>query len=317
MKIRFVFLVFIVFSNAFSFARRNVQLIDSLIAQLPNTKIDSIKLKIYKDIIKENYYSSSTECDSSQVTYYAKVGERLAKKIGFKEDIAKIYWYMGGFYTYKTSNYSLAKHYYNRMMNIYQSINNVKGIADGFECYGKLAFQQNDFTEAANYFYKGIKIAESVHYDNLLARIYRRLGLLYYTQKDYNALLEVSKKGLEIAQKLDSNSTSVIEALNNIGIVYQNRYDSLNAEQYFARALKVSLRIKDTTQIAVIYGNIAGLRRTQNLEGYLQYLDFMFKIKAMYDVANVEPMNRAENYNYTSQCVFIYSTLFIKKQGNC
>ena len=190
-----------------------------------------------------------------------------------RHDQAIIYNEIGIQY-YSQGRYQEALDWYNRSLEISESISCKESLATTYNNIGEIYRVQGRYQEALDWYIKSLKIKEAIDDKLGLAIVYNNIGLLYTHQGNYKGALIQYEKSLEISKTI-GNMSGLARAYNNIGNIYhiQGKYE--DALHLCNMVLEISQKISDQLGLAAAYNNIGRIYRDQNR--YQEALDCCMK----------------------------------------
>ncbi|OFY66768.1 MAG: hypothetical protein A3H98_12195 [Bacteroidetes bacterium RIFCSPLOWO2_02_FULL_36_8] len=246
--------------------------IDSLKTLLSNTKEDTSKIKLLREIgialhnSKESlpYYQQALKL--SQKIKHPKLETECNIDIGIVQ--------------YNLSNYPQALDNYLKSLRIYESLGMEKSkeYAIILNNIGIVYELISEYDRALEFYQRSLRIKESLGMGNSkdYAMSLGNIGIVYMNQGAYDRALEFYQRGLRIFESLGmKNSKEYAASLNNIGIVYYNQNKKDSVLYYFIRSMKIEEKICDKAGVATSMNNIGGL--FSELGKYDNALDYLLK----------------------------------------
>ena len=130
--------------------------------------------------------------------------------------------------------------YYHRSLHLYTEANDLEGVAITYFDIGKLINTQGDRKKALDYKEKSNKVKETIQIELAFANTQNKMAFEDY--KKFSATAALNKYGQSAKIYLQLNDKQgLVNALNNMGIIYDNQKDKDLALQ----CLALSKRIKD------------------------------------------------------------------------
>lgn len=161
---------------------------------------------------------------------------KIREEIGDKSGISYSLHYIGDIYFGQSdlSEKTSSKEDYNnkaldqffKALKIAEEVEDVKSIANTFNCIGNCYREQENYSSAFEYYFKAVKIRERIGDKINLATTYVNIGKLYLKQENYPAALEYLFRALKFSEELGHKRTNV-KTLGTIGTIYfmQKKYD--------------------------------------------------------------------------------------------
>ncbi|GGM93244.1 hypothetical protein GCM10010967_27930 [Dyadobacter beijingensis] len=248
--------LFLLISNAFG-QREGQALIDSLVAELPRTRDDTLKGRLYKRIADEYFF-----IDAQMALTYAKRGlahvtaMRWQRGIGvFSTSLARAYSDMG--------NVDSCMYHNLRALAVFRNMGDTYNMSTTFNNIGVV--QENvasNYPEAVRYYLLGLKEAEKQGDKYLMANTCNNVGAVYHIQKNYKKALFYCLKALKLREQLEpsdiyNKAREIANSLTTLGGIYLEMNDTITARKYFDRAVVLSEKSGNKEGLAKVYGNLS------------------------------------------------------------
>ncbi|MCF0065751.1 HAMP domain-containing histidine kinase [Dyadobacter chenwenxiniae] len=294
MKTRFIFFLLLgVVCNAFG-QKQGKELVDSLIARIPNVRNDSLKVRLFKQISDEYFY-----IDVEQALVYSKAGLKLADKIKWKRAIGAFNLNIGRAYSDKGS-YDSCMYFYNKAYDIHRQADDKVNMASLLNNMG--AAEQNlksNDTKAANYYFKALKISEELKDDYLTALCYDNISQIYFSQSNYSKALDFGFKSLRLYQgnlngQSGNDQRNVGNAFAKIAAIYTDINEAQKAKLYYDQAIPLLEKSGDLEGMAKAYSNMSILAG----KDFASKLDYGLKAEKLWNQVN--PMHLLAVHNVGS-----------------
>lgn len=170
---------------------------------------------------------------------------------------AKNYYYQGMLCN-QTENALRAIGFFNRTLQISDSIDYAYGKGLAYGGFGAFYQSRANYGKALDYFFKALKIEEKRgSKDGILVRL-SNIGTIYDIKKDYIKAVEYMSRALKLAEGL-KNKRHMSILLGNIGVVYYEQNDTRNAIKYFTEALNMDRELGQNEGIGRNLNNIASI----------------------------------------------------------
>lgn len=240
---------------------------DSLLIQLKQTTVDTLKVKLYIELGNNLSYENP-----KQAILYYNQSIQLAKKEGNLNLLAKSYKAIGNFY-YDKSDYKDALTNYKFAQLNFEKALNEKETGKIFLSIGNVYLAQNIEGKAYEYFLRALKIAEKLNHLKGIASSYNNIGLIYQMRHDAIKTIEFFNKSLKISTQI--NDKRGISSVNtNIGIVYADEKKYQLALDYYHKSLEIDTELQDKFGMVICYNNIGDIYAKQHeLNSAKQYYD--------------------------------------------
>ncbi len=172
-------------------------------------------------------------------------------------EIAKNFTNIGNIY-YNLSSYSLALNYYQKALKIDMIIGDKEGEADNQGNIGNIYSDLKNFDSALKYYKKALKIHETNNNRRGIATILGNMGTTYLDSKQYDKALVNFSKALELWE-LFGNKFGIATNLGNMANTYNYLSDYQLALVNYEKALNINEEIGNKFGSAAIMGNLGGL----------------------------------------------------------
>lgn len=300
-----VILVFLLLYFPANGQKEGRALIDSLAAELPKAKDDTLKGRLYKRIADEYFF-----IDTKQALVYARLGlahvsaMRWQRGIGvFNVAMARAFSDMG--------NVDSCMYYNQRGLEVFRKMGDTYNMSTTFNNIGVM--QQNiasNYPEAIRYYLLGLREAEKQGDKYLMANAYDNVGSVYMVQKNYRKALFYSSKALKLREQLEKSdiysiAREVGNSLNSLGSIYYQMKDSVAARRHFGRAIVMHERAGNTEGLAKAYGRLALLENGN----YAKRFGYARKAEQLWNEVNPVHIEAANNLgNMGSGYLEMYKT---------
>ncbi len=244
-------LLVLLFIPFFSLAqpKEGKDLVDSLLAELPKTVIDSNKANLMITI-SYNYYNINPDIGIK----YGKEGLDLATKISSLKLIARANTYLGANY-YSKAEYPTALEYWLHALKLYEQLDDKKEIANNLLNTARIYVIQGNANKSLDYYQKALAIYQNLNKPDDIAKTLGNIGSAYVSLNDYTRAVEYYNKALAINIH-ENNKNGISDNVGNIGAVYFNQSNYSNAMPYYFQALRMNSELNDKTSVAINLGNI-------------------------------------------------------------
>ena len=245
--------------------------IDSLIKQIPHTKNDTAKAKLYK-LIVEQYIDSKPD----EAMLYAEAGAKHVSAMKWNKGIAVFNNIIGSLFNDK-GEYNKAFDKFNKAYTIHLADKDSFNAASTLNNIGTGYFRQSAYDKASEHYFAALKLAEGIRNNNLTAICLGNIASVYYQQSNFSKALEYHFRALKI-HKVDKYDDGIAESYTNIGDVYQNQKDTGKAQNYYQQALLLYKETENTYGIATVYTNLSLIAPDVK-----QRLEYQLKAQAIWD----------------------------------
>jgi tetratricopeptide (TPR) repeat protein len=226
--------------------------VDKMLRSLESMKEDTLKVNQLNKIALS--YSDS---DSTKAFFYSKKALSLAKKLQWKDGVAKSHFYLGTIYN--------VYFYYDKALNSFdQSLktSNQKILSKSFQSIGEVYLNTSNFSKALDYSFRALKIDEAIGNKKGIAKVYANLGSINYGIKKYSKALEFYNKAAKLYEEL-ANSKELAIVNRNLAGVYNSLRQSQKALLYYEKANILceksnneALQARILSDISLVYFNL-------------------------------------------------------------
>jgi two-component sensor histidine kinase len=232
-----LFIVLFLFQQLTHSQNEAAKLIDSLVAELPKTKDDSIKLELYASIMLE-HVSYHPAAGLAYQKDALELAQKLNKKRGIaliKCSIGRLHWRLGNF------NEALKNHF--EGLAIYIETGNKQEEIKTLLSIGQDYLDDARYDQARNYLMRALKESEKAGDKLKMTSVY---DILIYLENQEGNFVEATRKSfqfLKINEEL-GNKAGIAHAAQMLGASFANIENYEEAAKYFKQSLEV---IKDGT----------------------------------------------------------------------
>jgi two-component system, NarL family, sensor kinase len=208
--------------------------------------------------------------DSALLYYHQAValskgtgGER-ATLASALNNIGLIHWNLG--------ELERAVEFYVRSAELFEELDNAKGLANTYNNIGLVLWQDGNLKEALAYTLKALRLRETLNDRYGMAASYTNLGAIHLELPTLDSALYWLKLSVPIKEEI-KDGHGLAKSLHNIGYAYQElgRYE--DAEKYLRQSLEVSLRLGNSHYAASTLLHLSkGLRHAGNPKGSLEHI---------------------------------------------
>jgi len=246
---KIVFSVFLLLITFLGSAQETQKNIDSLLTVLSNSKADTAKVRLYKQIAS---HYNVTHLDSAKA--FAEEGIVLARQLVYPQGEWEGLNVLGNYFERK-NDYEAALKTYNEALDIVKATESTKGFAVVLNNIATIYIRKGEYDEALTYMFEGLKAEEALENQNGIAQAYNNIGVAYYYIQDFDKTTFYLTKALEIQESL-GNFDGLINGYNNVGAIriHQEKYDE--AITVYEKALSISTKISDRKNQAIALSNI-------------------------------------------------------------
>lgn len=141
-------------------------------------------------------------------------------------------------------------------LNIYEQLEDPKGVL--FQCInlGLIYQYQKKYRRAAAFFMRAVTLSKQQHFEQGLITAYNNLGINFQEQQQYEKALFYFTQVLNYDLK-SGDSINIGDSYNNLGVVYFGMKDYTKAEQYLKRSMVYKRNQEDYEGYANTCNNLA------------------------------------------------------------
>jgi class 3 adenylate cyclase/lipopolysaccharide biosynthesis regulator YciM len=263
---------------------------DSLISIWTNKSLDdTVRLRAINNLflsLRKINPDSALMIAQQELSFAQKKGEKTWEATSLN-NIGIAYYYQG--------DYSLAREFYFKYLEISLEIGNEEFIGKAYNNIGSIYYTQEDYDQAIFYLLKSLKIREKLNDKPKLLNLYYYIGGILIDQSEFEEALIYNQKALRLSQELGSvffegqlhhsiglihemfsnydsaiyhyekslditilnnDSVGISFALDKIGVTYSIAGNYIEALEYHNRAIAVSMDVKDSVSLANNYLNL-------------------------------------------------------------
>jgi signal transduction histidine kinase/tetratricopeptide (TPR) repeat protein len=206
------------------------QLVDSLIAELPLIKNDTLKARTYNRIFNELAYLNIDEA-----LLYARQGLQFARTMKWGKGVSVFQDNIGRVYS-DQGNYDSAIFYYNASLLTNKDLGEKRNMASTYNNMGVAAQNiRSDYTTAAGFYFKALQLAEEIKDSTLLSGFLLNISTTYTLQKDFNKSMKFAERALLLDTKT-GNADGMANSFSIIGNIKTANRELKVAEEYYSKA---------------------------------------------------------------------------------
>ncbi|WP_158286452.1 histidine kinase dimerization/phosphoacceptor domain -containing protein [Chitinophaga sp. S165] len=188
---------------------------------------------------------------------YVLKAEAIFEKDKAKEYLADAYIELAEYYS-KWDDTSLKARirYYRDAAGIYEAQKLKFKQAETLKRLGDYYIVLPDYNEAKNMLLRSLALFKEVKYKELQG-VYDLLGAACNQLGDLDNALKYALLSVKTAEELKDSTAQLSTSYNRLGLIYYNLDDKPKAVKCQSKALKVSIKLKDTSSIQILTGNLA------------------------------------------------------------
>ncbi len=218
--------------------------------------------------------AKAIEISSAALKYAAEKGDRPLEA-GCLRNIAIAF--------YNLREYKSSLENANKALEIFEAVNDSKGIADSLNNKGRVFIEIGKYDEALRDQLGSLKILEKLGDKKGISKLYNNIGLIYWYCENFQMALEYHRKSLEIKQALDDKK-GIARTFNNLGNVYKYLGEHEKAIDCYVKALNLNEELDNKKGISFCLNNLGTVYKDlDNNELALKYYNRSLTIKYSLD----------------------------------
>ena len=171
--------------------------------------------------------------------------------------------YYIGFVFQNEGKNDLALKYYQNSLNVYEELKNKKGISESYNSIGLVYKNLSEFDLAIESHQKSLKISEELRDKNGIARSYGNIGINYIRQSSYGLAIEYFQKSLELFQELENNM-AVARCYFYIAEIQVDQGIYDLAIKNYQKSLRIFEELGNKLEMSFCYNNMAHVHQDQS-----------------------------------------------------
>lgn len=183
--------------------------------------------------------------------------------------------------------------FYKKALNIFEEIEDLKGISGGLNNIGAVFDNQGKVDLALEYYFKSLKISQKIQDRNEVAVRYNNIATIYHNQGKIEEALEYHFKSLKIKEEI-GNHEGAGYSYNNLGYIYLDLNDSLNTFNSFNKGVNYFQKSSSPLGIALAYNSL-GVAYEKYNNPYLASIYYNKSLKIYDEIGSTE--GKAIAYN--------------------
>jgi len=197
-----------------------------------------------------------------------------SEKINYQEGIADSYKALAYFHLLNFTRNDSANHYFKLAFDIYQKLENYKGMGSVSYGLGYLYSFKGNLTESEKYLQKGLMYFSKIHNKTGIYNSYHALSYIYKQNKEYEKAEEYINKAIVYAKQTKDLSAQA-NFYNSKGNIYKDQALFEHAIDIYFEALKLWEEAGDSAGTAIAHGSIGNMYYYQ--KDYKKALEYLFK----------------------------------------
>lgn len=179
-------------------------------------------------------------------------------------------------------NYNDAITYYQKGLDLSESVDDKAGIANSYNNIANVCRNQGNYGKAIDLYMKALKLNEEVNNKVGIAICLNNIGILYEFQGDYDNAIQYYTESLNIEEE-QGNKKGIAASLSNIGNIYSDKEEYDKALEYMKQSLELKQEIGNESGIAITTINIGNVYKNlgqfeKAIEYYNKSLDINKKL---------------------------------------
>ena len=229
-------------------------LADSLINEIPKTKDDTSKAKIFYKLA-----IALAPNDSATSLMYANRCMSISKQVKWTKGIGLAYYAFAKAY-YEITAYFLSLQNCSRAYDIFKSLTAKEHMAITLRLNGAIYDRLGYYTKALENDFTALRLYEEIDDQKGIETCYLNIGVVYHNISDYDKAIEYYNKALTEATN-SNDKYDIASVLGNMASVFysQNKFDS--ADVHYQRATKIFEEINFQSDVARCYFNRGNLSK--------------------------------------------------------
>ncbi len=178
----------------------------------------------------------------------------------------------------KKNDYIIAEKYYNEALTVFESINDINGLAKTNNILGVFHAEAGHNKKAIEFYEKALQYRQLSGDSRGSAILYNNIGNVLFKWGKYEKALSYYQKALKIFEEIGSQE-GIAHCSNNIGLIYEsfvrgNQYNQNigyynKALEFQQKALKIWEQLDNKFEIANSYSNIGNIYAKINNDKFI------------------------------------------------
>lgn len=202
--------------------------------------------KIYLEYVNFITKIFATSQNFDKAIYYNKLALVNAKFNKDTTNLIKAYVRIGSFY-YAKNQIDSAKYFFRRVQYYEVTPETEGRISNAYNNLGVIAQIENNFSLAKNYATRALDIKEKIRDTMGIARLKINLGNLYHYEDNYDAAIQNYDAAIQLIEKDSTNEALKIKKTiyDNLSVSYDSLKNYSSAFKYMSEAYKISNKLND------------------------------------------------------------------------
>ncbi|WP_188368721.1 tetratricopeptide repeat-containing sensor histidine kinase [Muriicola marianensis] len=208
--------------------------LDEVYSQLGQVSVDTLKIQYLSQLS----LITSKIVDSQLFQNVNRDFEKLAGELQDSVKLAEAFWDKGAYFDLPDiAQRDSAYLYFSKAQKIFQQLEDDISSSSVLRAMASVQTDVHDNTGAIVNATEAIRLLKPYDEYKKLYYAYNTMGIAYAALKEYDQALEYYNLAEEQLQKLKSESIELASLKNNIGYLYSNKGDFLNAKKEFQEAI--------------------------------------------------------------------------------
>lgn len=220
---------------------------------LSKSRRDALRMADSYRLLSEAWRSKE---DHQAARKAAKTALVLYTRNGYQQQAAEAYLEMGNTYANWGEELNGKIRHYQRGLQGFVKVNNVRRQADVHKDLGDLFQLQENQMQALVHLRRALILYRSIHFSELQG-VYDLLGSVYVQLDDYQQGLNYGLLAVKTAETLRDTTLQLCTIYNRVGIAYTNTRQYDKALFYYKKSLSVAEQYNDTASIINVTINIS------------------------------------------------------------
>jgi len=206
--------------------------IDSLKRALSGSRNDTVRVLLLLELSKANFNDAPDEA-----IRYAEEGRNLSGNLLYGKGLAQSLKNIGIAY-YNKGEYVTTLEYWNKSLQVFDSIGEKPGVANILSNLGAVYFNQGDDASALDYYLRSLKIAEEIADTLRIVTCCSNIGAVYLNKKNtHDKAREFFLRALPLSEII-GDKDAIGNSTVNLGEIYLDKNELDTALFYFEKAIR-------------------------------------------------------------------------------
>ena len=165
-------------------------------------------------------------------------------------------------YSYDNADSSL--YYGNKAVLLATKINDIKRLSIAHRRIGITYINMGDIKSSISHQEESFHLSEKINYKRGMQLALNNIGVAYLNNELLNKALTFFLKSLRIAEETKDYSAAAANLYINCGMIYLKTGDTLRSKEFYMKAKKLALQIKDNDLLVVCNSNLSTYFRNLN-----------------------------------------------------